>query len=1339
MSSLLQYLDNKENNSVIPTVETKPIATELNTDENLSDYDKLAAKYTAKYLDTETPAEAQAPQVGTPKEPGFQKFLDQAFVQPASSFISGYFKGSAGITDTFNKYAEYITNLTGIEKPKVMEDLTKFYNARAEDWEKSGIPEGQGFVNDLGKALYEGAGIFGIDLPVIASMGQWGLPIYSAIKGGGETAKAHENIILTALSPATGIIKGGIEGTALHLTLGAFSNLSRPLAQIGSGATFAGLTAWEQALTQDEIDWSEVTAQGMLGVGLTLTQGKPSQLGQQFKKGKTNFVKYVKDKGISEKKAERFYDELKKNEVEIQPLVKEQVEKLASEGKLSEKQTEEFNLIKENLEITLKRIDDPARTETQKNQDINSAKQMENILQEMVPVFKTPEILKDKTEPVSEKKIERIVEKEVSGLREDLVSEPTFAPEVESRFQASKGVKKEGFLTKVKESLVGIKNRFTRQYEFLARNEENSIASFYLTKLSKQPNVSADKSIRLIDSIIEGLSPAEYNLFTRKVILDDLAATVKSTPKDEAIPKLPYGLKPETLNIELAKVNRALEQNQNVQDKINLRKENWESLKNEYIERMNEVDFNPESRLQRDDYFRHMVLEHAGSGVISGTGKRLKTPSGSKFLSKRRGSEKDINSDYVEAEFDVIKQMYYDMEVAKTIKVIDENYNIYEAVRSQAKAETGDASNWRDFVPENFTVWQPRDGNVFYLTESVPTKVANQLFEASMKDKGLTKKDLEQVSQTLAVGGKRKQYVIKEDLAKTLNNLSKDAPIKRLPEKLLSSWKRFQLISPRRYFKYNVRNLSGDAEGAFIGNPSTFKEVPTAIKELTQAYTGDKKMTPNVREFLEQGGMESTIFRQELNTLKTLDTFGSKYTQKNKKRDIPLNIIKAYWNKAQMSTDFREAILRYASYLDYKKQMLKNPDNMPDNLGASRADELRGLSKIEDKAFMLSNDLLGAYDRVSVTGQSIRKNMIPFWSFQEVNAVRFKRLIQNAANNNELASQVGKKVLGKAANPMTYVSIGSFIIKATALRSLMEAWNQTQFEEEENSLPERVKNTPHIITGVSESGKIEYIDRLGVTTDMLEWFGLDAAPQLVDDYLKGRKSEKEIALEMAKSPIKKIVNGINPFIKTPVELLLRKQLFPDPFDPMPMRDMGDYLARQLTLSDEYKAFFDIPSEGYATSLKKTIVSEADPQRAAYNDIISMKYEYLKKIGKPPGSSPQTPKSHALYNLKNAIRYRNPRQAAKYYIEYVSFGGTGESLDDSMKRLDPAKGIYNKGDSKEVKKYKADRFKLYLGEDNTAKLEVALKYYKESIVDVKQDFEFNKKLKKEVEKIVSQLK
>ena len=1314
---LLQYLD----------VEPPPPVQTTDTDS--------AANPLLQYI--EIPEEPIS-KVETPKESGFQNFLNQAFVQPASSFMVGYFRGSAGITGTLDKYAKYLEDVTGIERGGAFRDLTKLYNARAEEWEKSGIPEGQGFVNDLGKALYEGAGIFGIDLPVIASMGQWGLPIYSAIKGGGETAKAHDNIIKTALSPATGIIKGGIEGTALHLTLGAFSNLSRPLAQIGAGSTFAGLTAWEQALTQDEIDWSEVTAQGMLGVGLTLTQGKPSQLGQQFKKGKTNFVKYVKDKGISEKKAERFYDELKKNEVEIQPTVKEQIDKLVSEGKLTEKQIKEVNLIKDNLEITIKRIEDPTRTETQKNQDINSAKQMTNIIQEQIPGFETPEILRDKTEPVSEKKTERIVEKEVSGLREDLVSELTFAPEVESRFQASKGVKKEGIFSKITNQIESLKNKTTREFEFLARNQENAEISFALRKLSKQKNVSADKTVRFLDDIVKDLSPTEYDLFTRKVILDDLAATVRSTPKDEAIPQLPYGLKPETLNIELAKVNRALEQNQNVQNKVNLRKQNFKELKDEYIQLMDDIGFNVENKLQRDDYFRHMVLEHAGSGVISGAGKKLKAPTRSKFLSKRRGSEKDINSDYIEAEFDVVSQMLYDMQVAKTIKVVDENYNIYDAVRAQSKAETGSSSNWKDFVPEGYRIWQPREGNVFYISESVPTKVANQLFEKAMEGKGINKKDLQQVSEQLVVGGKRKEFVIKEDVAKTLDNLSKDAPVKGLSTKILSSWKRLQLVSPRRYFKYNLRNLSGDAEGAFIGNPSTFKEVPKAVKDLIQAFTGEKKMTPELREWFERGGMESTLQAQELGDLKTLDTFSNKYKQKNKTEDIPLNIWKGYWNTAKISTDFREAILRYASYLDYNKQMTRNPDNLPNNYGASIRNEVQGLSDVKDRAFMLSNDLLGAYDRISVVGQSVRESLIPFWSFQETNAIRFKRLAQNAASDNKIATQVGKKVLGTAANPMTYMRIGSFVIKASAIRAGMEAWNQTQFPEEEKSLPESVRNRPHIITGVSEDGKVQYIDRLGVTSDFLEWFGLDAAPQLVNDYLNGRKSEKEIALEMAKSPVKKIVNGVNPFLKTPFELLARKQLFPDPFDPQNIRDRTQYLARQFTLIDEYKALFDIPSEGYATSLKKAIVSEVDPQRAAYNDIISMKYDYLKKIGKPPGSSPYTPKSNALYNLKNAIRYNNPKQAAKYYIEYRGHGGTNETLDDSIDRLNPLNGVISTRNSLEAKAQAAG-FLLYLGKDNQDKLQDALEYYKQEIVNVKQGAEFNKKVNQEIEKIISQLK
>ena len=110
----------------------------------------------------------------------------------------------------------------------------------------------------------------------------------------------------------------------------------------------------------------------------------------------------------------------------------------------------------------------------------------------------------------------------------------------------------------------------------------------------------------------------------------------------------------------------------------------------------------------------------------------------------------------------------------------------------------------------------------------------------------------------------------------------------------------------------------------------------------------------------------------------------------------------------------------------------------------------------------------------------------------------------------------------------------------------------------------------------------------------------------------------------------------------------------------------------------------------------------------------------------------------MYNLKNAIRYNNPKQAAKYYIEYRGHGGTNETLDDSIDRLNPLNGVISSSNSIEAKKQAAE-FLIYLGKDGRDKLRDALEYYKQEIVDVKQGAEFNKKVNQEIEKIISQLK
>lgn len=64
--------------------------------------------------------------------------------------------------------------------------------------------------------------------------------------------------------------------------------------------------------------------------------------------------------------------------------------------------------------------------------------------------------------------------------------------------------------------------------------------------------------------------------------------------------------------------------------------------------------------------------------------------------------------------------------------------------------------------------------------------------------------------------------------------------------------------------------------------------------------------------------------------------------------------------------------------------------------------------------------------------------------------------------------------------------------------------------------------------------------------DMLSWFGLDEAPHLVRQFLDGKKTLKEIALDMAKAPVNKLVQATGLY-NTGAELASGRNLYPDVF------------------------------------------------------------------------------------------------------------------------------------------------------------------------------------------------
>ena len=1024
--------------------------------------------------------------------------------------------------------------------------------------------------------------------------------------------------------------------------------------------------------------------------------------------------------------------------------------------------------------------------------------------------------------------------------------------EVQARVEASRGAPKEALWTRFVQLATELKNRATREYEHLPKTKEFAELRNALLRLTKQRGVVSQKTMRELRDVVNSLNVTDYTDFAWKVILDDLIEDL-SLQRENGVTDdkvgLPYGYTPETLEADHKALNEHIKDNKEIQAALKKRADFWKRLRRDYIKAMKIIGFNVTERLQRENYFRHQVLQYVEYMGLYGTGKRLRTPSYRSFLRPRTGSAADINADYIQAEHEVVAQMLYDIEIAKTIHTVNKEYNIqdqlkYEAMISndakimpffQAMADAvdvppdkepptaekmynlilnrkmaigfdklgklaaegelpvgkdhewdwlvqelaenwlenkakkkamgkewtsadrevlspeagqkllqyaayilkehggepgsgaaatifkgikekrdsmkeilGDAYvDWKDLIPEGYTLWQPWEGTTFFMAHSVSETIAKRLMEDALASIGITKDDLRQV---LARGARRREFVVKQEVADTLNSISRPrdrGALGKVHAYAIRRWKIWQLVSPRRFSKYNIRNLTGDADALFVGSPKAFKKSWQSVKELYDLFILNQKPTETLSDWLYRGGWGATLQAQEMGEFKTLEPYIKSLEEKgiSAKTLLPKGW-RQYWKFVRLSTDFREAVLRYAAYLDALEEMQGTKDGMPLDYRASIPEEIQGLSDIRDRAFFLSNDLLGAYDRVSVMGQELRERYFPFWSWKAVNFVRYIRFWRNAWNSPTFAQKVGRKALGTAAkSPFIAYRIGKLLLKAFALWGVILAVNALVFPREEEDLPAEIRGRPHLVFGRDDEGKVQYFPRIGALADNLEWFGLDAMPYYINMWMRGRMTMKEIAADMAKSPVNVVVQGGIPFIKLGGELLTRQALFPDAFKPRTIRDRGLHIARAFGLENEYMAIMDKPSLPYYESAKGALIYTIDPFQAAYADIMDEKTRYMKRIGKYGQGFHLSDRGNALYNARLALRYNDMDAAMKYMAEYLNMGGTLRGLRRSLEAMHPLSQL-NQAEKVE--------FVLGLDEEGQSKFVKALKFYEELV-------------------------
>ncbi|GAB7387342.1 hypothetical protein BSNK01_11780 [Bacillaceae bacterium] len=977
--------------------------------------------------------------------------------------------------------------------------------------------------------------------------------------------------------------------------------------------------------------------------------------------------------------------------------------------------------------------------------------------------------------------------------------------EAEKRWQSAKEVPKPTLVEKLKETLVTFRNKLFREFEHLPRTAEFSKLRNELLRLEKQRDISNARTLQLIQGITIELNPDQFDLFERAVILNDLMEEAKKGHS------LPFGFTEESLAKEHERIMNFVNQDQKVLRALQKRQEVWDGIKQEYIKAMNDVGFDVAKRLQNENYYRHIVLAYVNEKRKPGTGRKLRTPTGSSYIKKREGSELDILTDYLAAETEVMSHMMYDTEVAKVIKLVDDHYNIardlekladehnqnelnklidaekagqklderiqqvidiykndlgiedkktegpqevqgefeLEGVEEVKESQietilnlfnkrmamgfsrlrkladelwTGETDEFKkavdllksrkkdpivfrylgelakredefgsefarqilynlnrrerfkeevlgdrlktseDFIPEGYTTWQPREGHIFYMGNTVPEEIAKQLWEEIVDKLTIEAGDLR---KQLVVGGKRREFIVKEEVAAQLDELIPEEInkgfINRLNRDIIRLLKIQFLISPTRWFKYNFRNMTGDLDKTIAGNPKGILKAPQAAVELYDVFFRDRGVTDEMREWMKRGGIQTLLQAQEMGDVKELRMF--LHLQKTKQSGLGAKLLRSpkdfwnwYWRVARHTTDYREAIMRYANYLSYLEQMQKN-GGKPDNFGASIPEEVMALDDIRDRAFKLSNELLIAYDQTSVIGKELREHWYPFWSFAEGNFRSYVQLIRNAAKDDKLAQAIGRKLVGTVVFKTPYYAyrIGALVLKVSAVTILLSLWNNLFFEDEEKELPEDVRRRLHIVLGRDENGEIRYFDRLGTLEDFLEWFGVDDLVTDFQDILNNRRTLAEVIRDNLLKAPNKLVQGANPFLKVLGEQLTGYELYPKAYEPQPIEDRVEHIARIFGLNKEYEAaiseLLGRPSKPY--NPRDLFDYGRHPGEAAYYDLKEIKRKYMKRIGKGSveGGFSRSKKSEVLYQLKRAIRYNDEEAYQRYLKEY----------------------------------------------------------------------------------------
>ena len=242
-------------------------------------------------------------------------------------------------------------------------------------------------------------------------------------------------------------------------------------------------------------------------------------------------------------------------------------------------------------------------------------------------------------------------------VKEQRAGKPQFTnAETEERWQeASKGVDDKNSLAgKVTEALGQEWRRLTRTREHIPSEAKFADVLEKMVHLEQAEHSSKEYIAGLFKQVMGDLNADDVDMLTRKMVLDDLLWT------SELGMALPFGLKGTEEVLEaLQNVEAVLATRKDLQDRLAIRTKALDTMRN----RMVSSGVLTEKQARNPSYFRHQVLEYAALRDHASRGRAGKVRS--TYWHSRRGSEKDINANYFQAESDWLYKAQQDIATAE--------------------------------------------------------------------------------------------------------------------------------------------------------------------------------------------------------------------------------------------------------------------------------------------------------------------------------------------------------------------------------------------------------------------------------------------------------------------------------------------------------------------------------------------------------------------------------------------------------------------------------------------------------------------------------------------------